>query len=46
MQVGHCDKVKSIRDNSPPTITICGNFMDGVGVNDCIAASERISQKI
>jgi protoporphyrinogen/coproporphyrinogen III oxidase len=38
---GHADVIAEVRAGLPPTLAVCGSYLDGIGVPACIAAAGR-----
>ena len=45
-EVGHLERVASIRDGLPPGIVVVGQAYDGVGVPDCVRAANETAARL
>lgn len=45
-EVGHLDRVVSIRSALPPGIVVVGQAYDGVGVPDCVRAANETAEQV
>ena len=47
-QVGHHERTERLSQelNAVPGLYLVGNFLDGVGISDCIRHAERVSEGV
>lgn len=45
-EIGHVERVQTIRRTLPPGIFVLGSAYDGVGISDCVRAAEETAEQV